>query len=196
MKYVSIFCLVLLVASSCQTSTSTEETPTEQVPKEERSKVVEEVPSTDEVTFLETAIGTIPVHSSFEGITSIFNKNNDTTYVINFWATWCKPCVEELPYFEKIQAEYQEEKVQVVLISLDFKRQLETKLKDFLTKYQLKSKVVVLTDSKYNNWIDKVDTDWGGAIPVTMIYNAEKRTFYSDQFSDFQELESALKTFL
>lgn len=197
MKYLLYALLVAYLAFACQSNaTETAEETVVETPQTETSEPPQKETPPNELTFLETAIGTIPVHSSFEGVEPLFNKNNDTTYVINFWATWCKPCVEELPYFEKIASSYNNEKVQVILVSLDFKRQLETKLKDFLAANQLKSQVVVLTDSKYNNWIDKVNEDWGGAIPVTMIYNAEKRTFFGDQFSDFEELETALKDFI
>src|SRR5690606_6809447 len=49
-----------------------------------------------------------------------FQKKNDSIYVINFWATWCKPCIKELPAFEKIASEYADKKVKVLLVSLDF----------------------------------------------------------------------------
>ena len=54
-------------------------------------------------------------YEKFDDIAPLFNKNNDTTYVINFWATWCKPCVEELPYFEDLYAAYSDKKVKIIL---------------------------------------------------------------------------------
>ena len=76
-------------------------------------------------------VGQIPVYENFEDLEPLFNRQTDTTYVINFWATWCKPCVEELPYFEQLFAEHKEEKLKVLLVSLDFPRQLESKLVPF-----------------------------------------------------------------
>jgi len=197
MKQIFLLFSFALCCFACQnTATSEEETNMEtEKPAEAMQTSAPKTPEL-QVTYLETAVGKVPVYNTFEGIEPYFSKNNDTTYVINFWATWCKPCVEELPYFEKVQSTYQNQKVQVVLVSMDFKRQLEKKLKPFVEEHKLQSEVIVLTDNKYNNWIDKVDPSWGGAIPVTMIYNAQDKKFFGDQFSDFEELESALKAFL
>jgi thiol-disulfide isomerase/thioredoxin len=59
-------------------------------------------------------------------------NKSDTTYVINFWATWCKPCVEEIPHFEKLYATYKNQKVKVIMVSCDFKKQLETRVIPFV----------------------------------------------------------------
>ena len=130
----------------------------------------------------------------FSGVEPYLNLEGPKTYVVNFWATWCAPCVKELPYFEAIQAKYIED-VEVILINLDFPRQYESKLKPFLYEYQLKSKVVVLDDPDMNYWIPKVDSNWDGAIPVSLIYNSSKRSFYKRTFT-YNELEAELKTFL
>ena len=135
---------------------------------------------------------TLEVHD-FKGIAPYLELDGSKTYVVNFWATWCAPCVKELPYFEAIQAKYIDS-VEVILVSLDFPHQYETKLKPFIQKHNLKSKVVVLDDPDMNSWIPKVDPQWDGAIPVTLIYNASKRMFYSRTFT-YEELESELKTF-
>lgn len=181
----------LIACQNADTSATSSTTTETETPKAERPAPK---PKAANVTsYLETSIGKIPVHSSFEGIESIFEQKNDTTYIVNFWATWCKPCVKELPYFEELQEKYKGEKVQVVLVSLDFKRQLEKKLKPFLEERQLQSRVVVLTDNKYNDWIGDVDTEWTGAIPVTIVYNAKGREFVGEQVADFAELESIMK---
>lgn len=141
-------------------------------------------------------IGGIPVYTSFEAIEPLFQQKNDTTYVINFWATWCKPCVEELPYFEDLHENYSDQKVRVILVSLDFPRQIESKVVPFVAKRELQSDVVVLAETNSSNYIDKIDPNWSGAIPVTIIYNANDREFISQQFDDYQELEEKLKSFL
>lgn len=130
----------------------------------------------------------------FNGFTPYLELNDSKTYVVNFWATWCAPCVKELPHFEMLQSKYKDS-VEVILVSLDFPHQYETKLIPFIQKHDLKSKIVVLDDPDMNSWIPKVDPQWDGAIPVTLIYNASKRLFYSRTFS-YQELETELKTFL
>ena len=136
---------------------------------------------------------TVPIYSQFDEIEYIFQQENDTTYVINFWATWCKPCVDELPYIEQLHEVYGEEKLKVILVSLDFKTQIESKLIPFIEKNQLKSEVLVLTDGKYNVWIDKVSPEWDGAIPVTLIYKGENRAFINTNFHSFEELDKIVK---
>lgn len=133
-----------------------------------------------------------PVYEDFSELEYLFQYQNDTTYVINFWATWCKPCVAELPYFERLQAETGDEKIKVVLVSLDFAKDVETKLVKFVNDRQLKPQVIAFTDGKYNNWIDKIHPDWGGAIPVTYIYKGDKVLFHGQQYDSFEELKTTV----
>lgn len=131
----------------------------------------------------------------FDGLEPILNKEDNTIYVINFWATWCAPCVKELPYFEDLYANYKDNDVEVILVSLDFPHQYESKLKPFIKERDLKSKIVVLDDVDSNSWIPKVNKDWSGSIPATIIYKDNKRQFYEQSFT-YNELEEALKEFL
>ncbi|MFT4760676.1 MAG: thiol-disulfide isomerase/thioredoxin [Paraglaciecola sp.] len=154
-----------------------------------------EAPTVSE-SVVDDAPPNFPIYTSYDQISHIFKYENDTTYVINFWATWCKPCVEELPYFEKLNAQYKNQKVKVILVSLDFAKQLQMKLVPFVKEQNLQSDVIALVDGDYNSWIDKVNPDWDGAIPVTMIYNKKDRQFVSEQFESYADLESILKEVL
>lgn len=122
-------------------------------------------------------------------------KKNDTTYVINFWATWCKPCVEELPAFEKINEQYSGQKVKVILASLDFPDRIEKQVIPFIKKYNLQSEVVLLDDPDANSWIPRVSQEWSGAIPATVIYNQEDRKFFEGSFT-YDELKTELLSIL
>jgi len=159
-------------------------------PKVETPKEVESTTAT------EITLPSVPIYESFDEMAHIFNHKNDTTYIINFWATWCKPCVEELPYFEDIHKKYSNDPVKVILVSLDFKTHIETKLLPFIKERKLESEVLSLVDSDANSWIDKVEKTWDGAIPVTIVYNKNKRKYIGEQFANHDELESILKTFL
>jgi thiol-disulfide isomerase/thioredoxin len=134
----------------------------------------------------------MPVYESFAEIEPLFSMDNDTAYVINFWATWCKPCVKELPYFEALRDAHQQDKVKVILVSLDFPKQLESRLVPFVKERQLESEVVVLLDGKYNDWIDKVSTDWTGAIPATLFYKGARKHFLGTSVESTEELEEML----
>ena len=70
----------------------------------------------------------------FDGLYSKIDLSVEKTYVINFWATWCAPCVKELPYFEEVNKEFKDKNTEVILVSLDFPSQIETKLKPYLKK--------------------------------------------------------------
>jgi len=132
---------------------------------------------------------------NYDGLELLLNKNDDKTYVINFWATWCKPCVEELPAFQKLHKTYKNKNVEVILVSLDFKNQVETRLIPFIKKHNLLPKVVLMTDPDQNKWIPKVSPEWSGAIPATFIYNQNTRAFFEQSFT-YNELENELTKIL
>ncbi len=140
--------------------------------------------------------GLPPIYERFEDLAPIFEQYNDTTYVINFWSTWCAPCVKELPYFEALTEKYATQNVKVILVSLDFPKQLETKLKPFLKENNLQSTVLVLTDPDANSWVDKVNPAWSGAIPATVVYKGDTNKFYEKAFESFAELEGIITPFL
>lgn len=131
----------------------------------------------------------------YDGFEGFLSKKDDKTYVINFWATWCAPCIKELPYFEAITEKYNNENVEVILVSLDFPKQYEKKLIPFIKDRQIRSRVIALDDPKMNDWIPKVDEDWSGAIPATIIYNKDKSEFYERSFN-LEELETELQKFI
>lgn len=131
----------------------------------------------------------------YTGLETYLNKNNDSTYVVNFWATWCKPCVKEMPYFEKLNSVYAENKVKIIFVSLDFPEKLERQVIPFLEKNNIRSEVVLLDDPDANNWIPRVSQTWSGAIPATIMYNKKERRFYERSFT-YEELETEVKSIL
>lgn len=121
-------------------------------------------------------------------------RSADTTYVVNFWATWCGPCVKELPYFEQLHAAGQHEgqPVHVTLVTIDLAMAYETSLLPFLEKQQLQAEVVGLRDGDANAWIDRVDPSWSGAIPITVFLRGEQRTFFEKAYHSYAELVADL----
>lgn len=121
------------------------------------------------------------------------NSNSDTVYVINFWATWCIPCRKELPEFEKVYKALSDEKVKVLLVSLDFPAQVEKSLKTFLTDHQITAPVVLLNEPDANSWIDKVHPSWSGALPATLIYKSNNRLFFEKELT-YQDIMNSISS--
>lgn len=132
---------------------------------------------------------------NYDGLELLLHKKDEKTYVVNFWATWCKPCVKELPAFEKLFKNYADKNVEIILVSLDFPNQIESRLLPFIEKHKLQSRVVHMNDPDQNTWIPKVSEKWSGTIPATLIYNTNNREFYEQSFT-FDLLQSELKKFL
>lgn len=106
----------------------------------------------------------------FDRIEKILQTPSDKIQVINFWATWCAPCVKELPFFEKLQEE-RPDQIKVTLISLDFEDNKLDRVNSFVTRKKMKTEVLLLDDLDYDSWIRKVDSAWSGAIPATLVIN-------------------------
>lgn len=103
-------------------------------------------------------------------------QNEDTLYVINFWATWCAPCVHELPEFDKLYKQYSKQPVKIILVSLDFPEDYKIRLAHFVEKKKMLPEVVWLNEAKPNDFIPKIENRWQGSIPATLI--VQSKTHY------------------
>jgi thiol-disulfide isomerase/thioredoxin len=123
--------------------------------------------------------------------------DNDTLYVLNFWATWCKPCVAEMPYFDQVQREMEAQKVKVIFISMDFRNEYDKRLVPFLARKKLYAQAVLLDEPKYNEWIDRVSTAWSGAIPATLIVQHSRgiRDFHEGEYT-YETLKSKIDSLI
>lgn len=118
-------------------------------------------------------------------------RGADTTFVVNFWATWCAPCVKELPFFEALDTV----RAKVLLVSLDFEDVLTTKVIPFVEKRKLRSEVMLMNEHDPNSFIPRVSRDWTGAIPATLFVNENRgiRYFHEGSFEE-GEIESKLES--
>jgi thiol-disulfide isomerase/thioredoxin len=110
-------------------------------------------------------------------------NGKDTVFVINFWATWCGPCVKELPNFEQLTKTYAGEKIKVLLVSVDFRSQIEKRVIPFIKKQKYNTEFFVMDEKDQQAYIEKIDDSWSGAIPATLFIKEKKRKFLEKEFS-------------
>lgn len=127
----------------------------------------------------------------FPGIEHRLKPINDSVYFINFWATWCVPCVKEIPALVQVAEEYKNQRVKFLLISMDFPKDVNKRLKPFIHNHNIKSEIVLLDDPDFNSWINKIDPTWSGGIPASLIITGKSRDFYEKGF-EYSELKKLL----
>ena len=137
---------------------------------------------------------TAPVrYDNFADLEPLFYQASDTTYLINFWATWCAPCREEIPYLQQLAEE--EPGVKVVLVSLDTEESAIGRIPAFLEKVAPGLASVVLTDED-PAWGKSIDRVWTGNLPTTIIYRGQRRYVYRRNFRTYVDLQDAVKPLL
>ncbi|MGD1889351.1 MAG: TlpA family protein disulfide reductase [Cyclobacteriaceae bacterium] len=123
----------------------------------------------------------IPILSFEELNEHIHSENQSEVLIVNFWATWCKPCIKELPYFDSLQSTYSTEEVKVLLVSLDIEVATAEK---YSSQKNIISEVVYLDEVDHNSWIDRISPEWSGAIPATLFVSSSgSELFYEGELS-------------
>ena len=135
---------------------------------------------------------------NFDELKTILNKNDNKLYVVNFWATWCTPCVKELPAFMKVNNMYRNNAgFKMILVSLDNANDLETGVRPFLKKKNIDTDVYILDDNKrMNEWIPAIDASWSGSIPATIFYRNGKKLEFKEGKLEKNELEQIINKHL
>lgn len=136
----------------------------------------------------------VPVYD-FYGFEHMIDFHRDTLYVFNFWATWCQPCVRELPYFNAADSVYAEEPVRIILVSIDFVDVVEGVLIPFIIDNELRPEVIVLDEMDANSWIPLIDPDWQGNIPATLFKMSNRQNFIASELS-YEELSKEIENFI
>lgn len=117
--------------------------------------------------------------------------------IINFWATFCKPCIEEIPHFQKLGKKYESDGVQLLLVSLDMQDDYPEKVTRFIEKKKLSTPVAWLDETNADYFCPKVDSAWSGAIPATLFVNNRNsyRRFTEEPLTE-EQLEKEIKDLL
>ncbi len=126
----------------------------------------------------------------------IIQTPDERIKVINFWATWCAPCIKELPLLEKLNQERNEVSVILVSMDLDLDPNPE-KVYKFIERRGIKSRVLLLNEKDPSAWIDQIESSWSGALPATLIINTKtsQRKFIEKELHP-GELESLIEELL
>lgn len=134
---------------------------------------------------------------SKDELVQILNNPSGKLHVVNFWATWCAPCVAELSGFQEVVNKMKSDKVDFLFVSLDFPSDGEQKLTAFMKKNHYSFKVALMTETDANSWIDLVDPSWQGDIPSTLFVNNSRKIhqFHSGAM-DKNKLEKTIQTLL
>lgn len=133
----------------------------------------------------------------YEDLLQVLDQKNDTLNIVNFWATWCMPCIKELPHFVATAQAMKDKPVKLILVSLDTRSNLDSAVVPFLKKKNFVAQHYLLDDNgRMNEWIPKIDAGWDGAIPATALYkNGQKLRFDQGQLSE-SELKANIQSHL
>jgi thiol-disulfide isomerase/thioredoxin len=113
---------------------------------------------------------------------------SDHPLIINFWATFCVPCVKEIPYFQSTVARYNDRQVELVLVSLDLPDYYPARISDCAEKRGFTSRIVWLNETDADYFCPKVDPRWTGGIPSSLFINnaTHYRRFFDRQLTEPQ----------
>ena len=158
---ISVFCISLFFLFSCQTQT---QKPTENTPAAKTETV-----------------SNLPIVTQIDqtGLKNLL-KPNGRPLLINFWATWCTPCVEEFPELVKIGTDYRG-KIDLITVSLDELSEINGEVPKFLAQMKSESPAYLLKTPDEAAAIELVSKDWQGALPFTILFNAQGETIYAKQ---------------
>ena len=115
-------------------------------------------------------------------------QKSDHPVIISFWATWCLPCVHEIPYLQETVKKYGNKGVELVLVSLDFKESFPATIESFIKQKNFQASFYWLNETNADHFCPKIDQKWDGSIPATLFVNNKTsyRKFYDRQLTPLQ----------
>ena len=134
-----------------------------------------------------------------EDVVNHYSKSTDSVYVVNFWATFCKPCVAEIPYLQSISSKYRNQKVNLLLVSLDLPAFYPDKIRTFAKNNNFTAQIAWLNESDADHFCPMIDKKWTGSIPATVFVNAATgyKKFIESSMTEEQfemELKEAIRS--
>lgn len=146
-------------------------------------------------TPVNSSITDILVYKDFESFDrEVLKPAKTSPTLINFWATWCVPCMEEMPILLELHRSEDYKDINFVFVNMDFEKDIETKVREYITKENIFAQTAVLDAPKPNTWIDKVNEDWSGAMPFTMVTNGDKVASHNGKFDKIEQVKELIKS--
>ena len=190
MKKLFFSTLILAAIFSCKKNETAEHLAQE-------NSTVEKIDSTTTKQTTETLVADMKVVNTTEITNLIAPKKNDTVYVTNFFATWCGPCMKEIPHFVEKMQQLKGKPVKFTFVSVDAKDDWNTAVSDFADEYELKKNIVLFDASAISpDFFTKITKTWdGGSIPFTVIKKGDKEVETVGMMSK-EDLDAKLNSFL
>ncbi len=183
MRFLAI-CCALILTYACNSPSKQKTDSTEKVKEVvAKPKTIKPLIKPDSLLTFRDSLNTeqgVYIVEDFSKMKTLFSIDDDSVHVINFWATWCGPCVRELPHFEEVYDDFNEENKPVAFhyISLDKKKRYKKKLFKFLEPRPFMKDNYLLLDKKTDEWMTFLDPKWMGSIPMTIIYRGDKQVIH------------------
>ena len=128
-----------------------------------------------------------------KGLEQLIHQRNGKVLLLNVWATWCKPCIEEFPDLIRLHRTYRDSAVDIVAISVDYPDEVDSKILPFLDSLNVSFKVFVADLQKQEDLINALNPSWSGAVPATFVYDAHgQRTAFLLGKKNFEIFKEAL----
>ncbi len=125
------------------------------------------------------------------GVRQLVAASHGNVVLVNFWATWCVPCMEEFPAFLRLRREWGDKGLTVLLVSIDDQRDTATHMRPFLQRTGVDFPVYIKQKGNDEGFINGIDARWSGALPATFIYDREGRRV--QRLIDQQTFEGLLR---
>jgi thiol-disulfide isomerase/thioredoxin len=141
--------------------------------------------------FLLASASLTPVDEA--AVQKLVNANKGKVLIVNFWATWCAPCREEMPQLLALERRYAPKGVKLVLISADEPGD-ETSVREFLAAQKAPAPWYLKKSANDDQFINSIDPKWSGALPAMFVYDRAGRrvkTFIGE--TEMKDLEAAIK---
>ena len=120
-----------------------------------------------------------------------------TPLIVNFWATFCIPCLEEIPYFQEAMKKHKTDGVKLLLVSLDLQEAYPTRIKTTIAKRKITAPVQWLDETNADYFCPKVDSSWSGGMPASLFINNSTgyHKFFEEKLSK-EKLEKEIMAIL